>query len=382
MSQLDATDSVQVARHEHGQIDVMLASPSMQAGGAERVLTLLATGLAAHRHRVTLLAPPGPRDIDLEGVPHARLQLHDRGRTVGMAVETVELARATRRLRPDVIHAQNPRLAGIASIAAALAWPRKRSPVLATFHGVLPSEYARAARLLRLADHVVCVSKDLRDQLIDAGCPSQMTSVIYNAIEPMEPMSAPLRAQIDADLGLEGAPVAAIVARMVPQKVHARFVRAAAVAVTRVPSARFLIVGDGPLRVQTEAEVQASGLAANVVFTGVRSDARQLIQRADVLVFSSDWEGLSIAALEAMAAGTPVLSTDVQGMRELFASGAGVVVPLDDGTVLGERLVELLLDPARGETMGAAGMALIEARHTVDAMTDAYEQRYRELICD
>jgi glycosyltransferase involved in cell wall biosynthesis len=245
---------------------------------------------------------------------------------------------------------------------------------------VLPSEYAQAARLLRLADHVVCVSKDLQDQLLAAGFPAEKTSVIYNAIEPVEPMSAALRSQIDAELGLQGAPVAAIVARIVPQKAHARFVAAVVVAAARVPSARFLIVGDGPLRTQTEAAVRAQGLGTNVVFTGVRTDARRLIERADVLVFSSDWEGLSIAALEAMAAGTPVLSTDVQGMRELFVSGAGEVVALDAGNVLGQRLADLLLDPPRGARMGAAGRALIQERHTIGVMTDAYERRYRELI--
>jgi glycosyltransferase involved in cell wall biosynthesis len=363
-----------------GEISVMLASPSMQAGGAERVLTLLASDLAAHRHRVALIAPHGPRDGDLRDVPHLRLPLHDRGRTAGIALEAFELARAIRRAAPDVIHVQNPRLAALVSIATRVARPSKRPPVVATFHGVLPSEYAGAARLLRLTDHVVCVSEDLRDQLISAGFPSQRASVIYNAVEQAEPLSAGRREAIDAELGLRERPVAAIVARIVPQKVHARFIAAATIAAERVPDARFLIVGEGPLRTQVETAVQAIGLADSVVFTGVRPDARQLIERADVLVFSSDWEGLSIAALEAMAAGTPVLSTDVQGMRELLSCGAGEIVPIDDGTALGQSLAGLLLDQERRQAMGAAGKALVEARHTVRAMTCAYEQRYLQML--
>ncbi len=363
-----------------GQISVMLASPSMQPGGAERVLTLLAGELAARRHRVALIAPPGPRDRDLEDVPHVRLPLRDRGRTAGMAWEAFELARAIRHVDPDIVHVQNPRLAGIAGIAAKLARRSQRPPVLATFHGVLPSEYSPAARLLRLTDHVVCVSEDLREQLISAGFPGRRASVIYNAVEPVEPLRPGLRDSIEAELGLSDAPVAAIVARIVPQKAHNRFVRAAAIAAERVPAARFLIVGEGPLRAEVEAAVRADRLTDRVMFTGVRADARQLIERADVLVFSSDWEGLSIAALEAMAAGTPVLSTDVQGMRELLSSGAGEIVPIDDGTALGRSLANLLLDPARCEAMGAAGRALVAARHTVTAMTSAYEQRYREML--
>jgi glycosyltransferase involved in cell wall biosynthesis len=89
---------------------------------------------------------------------------------------------------------------------------------------------------------------------------------------------------------------------------------------------------------------------------------------------------LSIAALEAMAAETPVLSTDVQGMRELLGGGAGEIVPLDDGSALGDRLAELLADPGRRGAMGGAGRELIESKHSSAAMTDAYEQRYRRLV--
>lgn len=359
---------------------ILLASPSMQAAGAERVLTLLAGGLADRGHDVSLIAPLGPRDADLDRVPHRRITLHDRGRTpVGIASEAVEIARAIRQIQPDLVHAQNPRIAATAGIAARLAAPLRRPRVLSTFHGVLPSEYAKAARLLRLTDHIACVSGDLRDQLIAGGAAPEGISVICNAIDEPQPLSPRQRTDIDEELGLNGAPVAAIAARIVPQKAHDRFVAAAAVAVTTIPSLRLLIIGEGPLRAQTEAAVKAAGIAENVVFTGMRSDARLLIARADVLVFSSDWEGLSIAALEAMAAGTPVLSTDVQGMRELLGSGAGEIVPLDDGTILGERLADLLLAPQRRESMAAAGRQLIQSRYTVAAMTDAYEALYRQL---
>ncbi len=358
---------------------VLLVSPSMGAGGAERVLALLAAGLAERGHEVALVAPHGLHDADLAGVPHVRGTLDYRGRSLyGFVRVTVQLARAIRRLRPDVVHAQNAKMAAMASIAARMGRPPARVPVLATFHGVLPSEYARAARLLRLADHVACVSGDLREEIVAAGLSAARVSVIHNAVRAPEPLTAERRAALDAELGLEG-PVAAIVARIVPQKAHARFVGAVRVAAERVPKARFLIVGDGPLRARTEADVRASGLDGRVVFAGERSDATALIARADVLVFTSDWEGLSIAALEAMAAGTPVLSTDVHGMRELLADGAGEVVPLDDGEILGERLADLLLDGPRRASMGAAGRSLIETQFSTATMLDAYEQSYRQL---
>jgi glycosyltransferase involved in cell wall biosynthesis len=362
---------------------IMLVSPSMGAGGAERVLALLASGLVERGHEVALVAPHGLHDADLAGVQHVRRTLPYRGRTpYGAARVTAQLAFAVRQLQPDVLHAQNAKMAAMASIATRLARPFAHVPLLATYHGVLPSEYARAARLLRLADHVACVSGDLRTEILAAGLPTAKASVIHNAVRAPKPLAPARRAAIDAELGLERAPVAAIVARIVPQKAHTRFVRAARVTAERVPQARFLIVGDGPLRSQAEAAVRQSGLGEKVVFAGERSDATELIARADVLVFSSDWEGLSIAALEAMATGTPVLSTDVQGMHELLADGAGEVVPLDNGELLGEKLADLLVDSARRKSMGAAGERLIETKFSAAAMTDAYEQRYQQLVTE
>lgn len=359
---------------------VMLVSPSMGAGGAERVLALLASGLAERGHEVALVAPPGLHDADLAGVPHVRRHIaYQRRSLFGVVQVSAQLARAVRALKPDLIHAQNAKMAAMTAIAARVAAPFGRPPLLVTFHGVVPEEYPRAARLLGLADHVVCVSNDLRQHMLAAGLPQARASVIHNAVRPPEPLSPQRRSALDGELGLDGAPVAAIVARIVPQKAHLRFVHAAQVAAERVPGARFLVVGDGPLRPQVEAAVRVAGLADRVVFAGERSDAPQLIARADVLVFSSDWEGLSIAALEAMAAGTPVLSTDVHGMRELLASGAGEVVHLDDGELLGAKLAELLLDPARGKLMGSAGVSLIESEFSAAGMIDAYERRYLSL---
>jgi glycosyltransferase involved in cell wall biosynthesis len=146
-----------------------------------------------------------------------------------------------------------------------------------------------------------------------------------------------------------------------------------------MPEARFLIVGDGPTRSAVEGLVAAAQLDDSVRFTGVRSDAREIIARAQIVAFSSDWEGLSVVALEALAAGTPVVSTDVEGMRELFDSGAGALVPLDDGSALGGRIAELLQDDAARERMGEIGREEVRRRFSVALMLDSYEALYEEL---
>jgi glycosyltransferase involved in cell wall biosynthesis len=360
---------------------ILLTSPSMGVGGAERIVAMLAGGLAARGHEVALAAPPGMRDADLVGVPHRRIVVDDHGRALVGAVATArQLAGVVRRFRPDVVHAQNVKAAGTAILAAPAAG-RNRPPVLASFQGLLPAEYPRAAQIFKRTAHVACVSEDLRSRLVAAGVAADRVSVINNAVEPVGELAPERRAALDAELGLPaGAPVVAIVGRLVPQKVHSRFLVAARGVADVMPETKMLIVGDGELREEIRARRDALGLADHVLMTGARSDARDLIARADLLVFSSDWEGLSVAALEGLAAGTPVVATDVHGMRELLSTGAGAVVEVDDGTALGAEIVALLRDPARRAEMGAAGRELIATRFALDAMVDAYERRYEQLV--
>jgi glycosyltransferase involved in cell wall biosynthesis len=344
------------------------------------MVTVLATELAARGHEIALSAPSGPRDEDLRDVPHLRMRLDDHGRAAtGVARSAAHLARAIHRFSPDLVHAQNVKSAVTARAAVLAARPWRRPPVVTTFQGVLPAEYRRSARLLRAADHVACVSADLLGNLVSAGYPPQRASLIHNAVTPAEPLDPADRAALDRELRIEGAPVVAIVGRLVPQKAHERFVVATRRIADALPEVRFLIVGEGPRRQEIERGVDMAGLGSQVRFTGMRSDAREIIARADVVVFSSEWEGLAVAALEALAAGTPVVSTDVQGMRELLTDGAGAVVPLDDGAALGDRVITLLRNEPERQAMGGVGRELIARDFSADHMFDAYERLYERL---
>jgi glycosyltransferase involved in cell wall biosynthesis len=266
----------------------------------------------------------------------------------------------------------------MAAAAVRIARGPRRPPLLATFQGSLRSEYRVAAALFRGADAVTCVSGDLATGLRDAGLPGAGLHVVPNSVvvPPAEPAAI---AAIDHEFGLDGAPAVAIIGRLAPQKNHARFLEAVARVAPQRPDVRFLVVGDGPLRADVEEQARALGLEGRVTFTGVRHDVPAFAERADLVVLSSDWEGLPLVALEALAAGTPVLSTPVEGMRDLRDAGAAAIVPEASAEALATGIVELLADPRRRAQMGTRGRELVAARYSGDAMIDAYERLYSEL---
>ncbi len=358
---------------------VLLATPGTDVGGAERVVIALAHALTGRGHEVVLWGPAGALEPELAGTPLDRVVVPDRQRSAaGVAGGVASLAATARRTRPGVVHAHNPRVSGMAAAAVRIARGPRRPPLLATFHGTLRSEYRVAAALLRGADAVTCVSQDLADGLRGAGLPAHGLHVVPNsvAVEAVDPAAV---AALDGELGLEGAPVVAIIGRLAPQKNHARFLAAVARIAPERPDVRFLVVGDGPLRADLVEQARALGLDGRVTFTGVRHDVPAIAARADLVVLSSDWEGLPLVALEALAAGTPVLSTPVEGMRDLRDAGAAAIVPEASAEALATGIVELLADSRLRARMGARGRELVVARYSGDATVEAYERLYCEL---
>jgi glycosyltransferase involved in cell wall biosynthesis len=315
-------------------VRILLASPGLGLGGAERVVSSLASGLRARGHEVAVSGAAGPLDAQLGDV--ARLVLPERGRSpLGVIEWTARQATFVRSFRPHVVHAHNAKATVIAGAAIRLARGPRRPPLLATHHGAAADDRAGAAKLLlRAADEVVVVSEGVLPMFAPT-----VPRVIHNGIDPPPP---------GGDGPREGVLFVGRLER-------------------RVPEAKFVVVGDGSLRDQLDAP--------GVTFLGARDDARALLARAELLLVTSDSEGQSIAVLEALAAGTPVVSTPVSGMRELD----GVRIASFDPEDLAATVRELLNDPAQRSRMGAAGARLVRERFSADAMVDASVSTYQAL---
>lgn len=175
------------------------------------------------------------------------------------------------------------------------------------------------------------------------------------------------------DLGLIVA-----IGRLVEQKNHALFLQAAARLAQDVKTARFMIVGDGPLRPALEMQARSLGIADRVTFTGERRDVETILRTASLFWLTSRWEGMPNVVIEAMASGVPAIATDVGGTRELIRSDVdGFVVPEGDVESFVARSRDLLRDDARWRQFATAARARAEefsSARMVAAMSQLYEE--------
>ncbi len=235
-----------------------------------------------------------------------------------------------------------------------------------------------------LDDRVIAVCEVVRQAEMErAGVTAERVVTIYNGVEVNRytELKAATRRRTRTALGapLE-APLLGFVGRLHPQKNVAALLAAMKQVKERFPAARLVVVGDGELRSALEAQAQALGLQSSVIFAGQRTDVPEILAALDAFTLPSLWEGLPNAALEAMAAGLPVIATRVGGVPEVVVDEVtGLLVPPGDSNALAEAIVRLLQDPDGRQAMGQAGRERVRAHFSVERMVRETEALYEEL---
>jgi L-malate glycosyltransferase len=172
-----------------------------------------------------------------------------------------------------------------------------------------------------------------------------------------------------------------VVANLLPVKGHDVLLEAAVRVVAYFPRVKFVLVGAGGCRSDLEARARSLSIEKQVLFLGSRQDVPQLLSGMEISVLPSLAEGFSNAILESMAAGLPVVATDVGGNREAVMEGeTGFIVPPKDPDVLADRLIRLLEDSSLAQRMGRAGRQRIELCFTLDRMVRETEEFYGEIL--
>lgn len=182
-------------------------------------------------------------------------------------------------------------------------------------------------------------------------------------------------------LGVDGHPIIGNVARLTAQKGQVYLLQAFQKILQHYPTARLLMVGDGPLRQELQREAQCLGIAKWVTFTGKRPDVLQILQCLDVFVMSSLWEGGCTAALEAMAVGVPIVASAVGGLSEsIVPDVTGLLVPPADIESLAEAMLNVLQRPDQAMKRALAARRRVEKYFSAEAATARTVNLYEEVL--
>jgi glycosyltransferase involved in cell wall biosynthesis len=290
--------------------------------------------LVSHHHRASLAL--GPVAARLAGVPVTLIAAHD-----------MDLAGAGGRVLPRWA------VAGLRAASALVLLAPSQGEYLHREEGVGRRPWSRT-----------------REVVVPNGVPFGPA--------PAKPARAAARARLDlpADAFVVG-----VVARLTAQKAHHVLLQAFADLRTTHPRARLVVVGSGPREQELRDLATGLGVADGVRFTGLRRDVADLRPAFDVACLSSVHEGVPVAVLEAMAAGTPVVATDCGALRDLVGDGEhGYLVPVGDAGALADRLRALADDPALRRRLGAAARGRVSDRFRLEHTARGYEALLQELV--
>lgn len=238
-----------------------------------------------------------------------------------------------------------------------------------------------ALSLLRTA-RIATVGDAARTHLVGAGLlPAARTVAVDNGI-PVQRFAqgAAARAAARGALGLPpDTAVLGCVGRLVALKNHALLIAELPALRAQFPALRLVLIGDGPLRAELQQQASTLGLGECVVFAGDRSDVATLLAGFDLFVQPSRTEGLSIALLEASAAGCAIVASRVGGNPEIISDGErGRLFESEDGAGLRRILVELLEDPAQRERLGQAAHAWAKREVGIERARERYAALYAQ----
>jgi glycosyltransferase involved in cell wall biosynthesis len=224
----------------------------------------------------------------------------------------------------------------------------------------------------------------VREQAIQQEhLPPEKIEVIYNGLDFSEYQESQNNGSLRRELGVENpTPLVGMIANFYFEiKGHRYFLEAAKKILEKIPKVKFLLIGDGPLRQQYEEMVRKLGMSQNILFLGNRTDVAAIISSLDISVLSSTSEGLSNVILESMAAGKPVVATDVGGNSEMVMDGmTGYLIPPANSDAMTNAILNLLENSDKAKAMGSEGKKVVLAKFTVEAMVKSYENLYRSLM--
>jgi len=373
---------MRIAPTDRKKVHVLQVTFGMGIGGMERVIMDLCRYVDPERFRFSIccLSVRGvlADQMETEGVPVHYFQNQTR---LARYFRGFGLARLVSDSQVQVLHTHHT----TAFVDGAIARCMARVPVLVnTDHCKLYPFPWRRVLLERLssmvANEVVAVSEHTRADLIrHEGIAPEKISVIYNGVN-VRLTRQDSAGELRRELGIpQTGIVIGAVARLEEQKGLDLLLRAVPVVLAQQPEAWFVLVGGGSREEALKELVAALGISHRVLFTGWRRDAVDLIQTFDCYVSSSNFEGMPMSMLEAMALAKPIVSTAVGGIPEFVRPGeTGVLVSTRDPRQFADAILSVIATSGEAARLGANGKRLYETRFTAEAMAQQYGALYEK----
>jgi len=367
---------------------VMVGHPS-DFGGGPRVFLQIMEGLTKDTFNIYSCSPfnrqqnerlksIGVRiiDIDLDNNPFLSI---------------LKLSQIIRTTNIHLVHSQGARAHFYARLASRLA----NVPVVVNTVAMLVDNYdvtiskkiiyVLCDRLTRrFVDKFIVVSETLQEILVKHhGIEPEKVITIYNGIEldQYEPNDeAGKRIRDELHVGPDEFLVGTV-GRLVYQKGFEFLLKAVPNVLQCFPKTKFVLVGDGPLKFKLQTLANELGIFENCVFAGFRDDIRDVLSSFDVFVLSSVLEGHPIAILEAMAMAKPIVTTDINGIREQIKNGdTGILVPPRNPEALAQAIKQLIKDRREAKKLGMEARKQVEEVHDIRRQVALHEEVYKELL--
>jgi glycosyltransferase involved in cell wall biosynthesis len=374
----------------------------LNMGGPALHVSYLTDGLAARGYETTLLAGQLARGEDsmafvaqdlaipVRNVP----QLH---REISPFYDPIAIRRIVqeiRRVRPQILHTHTAKAGAVGRAAAFLAGAARPPIIVHTFHGHVLRGYFGPVRteafrrteqvLARHTNRLIAVSPEVRDDLVELGvAPASKFSVIRLGIDlPTRVASVDERTALRRLFGVpETTYVVGWIGRMTAIKRLDDTIRAFALLRESGVDARLCLVGDGPDRAAVEGRLSELGIARETLLPGYQRNIGSYLAFFDTLLLTSGNEGTPVVAIEALAAGRPVVATAVGGVPDVVSHGVdGLLAPVGDIDALAAALGRLAADPELRRRMGEAGRERTLPRYAVSRLVDDIDGLYRELL--
>jgi glycosyltransferase involved in cell wall biosynthesis len=386
-------------------IRVLRVIARLNMGGPALHVSYLASGLQSRGYVTTLVAGTlargegsmafvaDDRGVEIVHVPHLSREISP----IADAQSIFQLVRLMKRERPHILHTHTAKAGAVGRIAALLAGDARPPIIVHTFHGHVLQGYFGPLRagifrqierwLAGSTTRLVAVSPQVRDDLVQFGVarPDKF-AVVRLGIELSQRTHAAAEARSDMRR-LFGVPddqfVVGWIGRMTAVKRLPLVLDAFKRLRDKGVEATLCLVGEGPDRDEVERLARRLGIMKHCLFVGYQRDVAPYYELLDALVLPSANEGTPVVAIEALAAGRPVVATDVGGVSDVVHDGVdGYLVRSGDAAALADRLADLAGDVEKRQAMGAAGAADVPGRYAVERLIDDVDALYRTLLVE